>query len=47
MGEKLDNMVYMDEIREKLGVSPKKCLYKIIEGEIIIFKLGENELYSA
>lgn len=47
MGENLSNMVYIDELRERLGVSPKKCLYKVIEGEAIIFKLQENELYSA
>lgn len=47
MGENLNNMVYIDELREKLGVSPKKCLYKIIEGEAIIFKVRDNELYSA
>lgn len=47
MGEKLNNMVYIDELREKLGFSPKKCLYKIVEGEAIIFRVGEEESYSA
>ena len=47
MGENFGNMVYLDELREKLGISPKKCIYKIIEGEIIICKVGEDIPYSA
>ena len=47
MGENFSNMVYIDELREKLGVSPKKCIYKIVEGEAVICKVDEYLPYSA
>ena len=43
MREIANNMLYIDEIREKLGVSPKKCIYEIQEGEIIISNIIERE----
>ena len=43
MKEMINNMLYIDEIREKLGVSPRKCIYKIEEGEIIISSIIERE----
>lgn len=47
MRENFNNMMYLDEIREKLGFSPKKCIYKVVEGEVIISKVEIEELYSA
>ena len=44
MNEKL---IYIDEIREKLGVSPKKYEYKIVNGEIVIYNLNYIENFSA
>lgn len=38
-----NNMLYIDEIREKIGVSPKKCIYKIEKGEVIISNIKERE----
>ncbi len=43
----INNMIYIDEIREKLGFLPKKCQYKKVGDEVIIFKLEKDELYSA
>ena len=47
MKEKVNNMIYIDEIREKLGFSPKKCAYKLINGEVIIYKIDELNIVSA
>ena len=43
MKEAKNNMLYLDEIREKLGIAPKKCLYEKIKGEVIIFKVQEEK----
>lgn len=45
MNEK--NMLYFEKIRERLGVSPKKCIYEIEKGEVIISKIFEQKLCSA
>ncbi len=47
MKQDLKNMVYIDEIREKLGIIPKKCQYTIVKGEAIIFKIEDEQKYSA
>ena len=44
MKEAKNNMLYLDEIREKLGIAPKKCLYEKIKGEVIIFKVQKKKL---
>ena len=36
-----NNVIYVSELREKLGFSPKKCVYKIVDGEIIIYSISE------
>lgn len=43
MNEKLYNMTYLDNIREKIGISPKKCIYVIEDGEIIISSILERK----
>lgn len=43
MKEKVYNMVYLDNIREKIGISPKKCIYEIEDGEVIISNILERE----
>jgi hypothetical protein len=35
-------MIYISDLREKLGFSPKKCIYKLINGEIIIYSIDEK-----
>ena len=47
MSENLNNMVYISELREKLGFSPRKCVYKIINGEIVIYSIKEIKDFSA
>lgn len=47
MKNSAQNFISLEEIREKIGVSPKKCLYKIVNGEIIIFQLQDSKLFSA
>ena len=47
MGENLNNMIYIERLREKLGVSPKKCVYKIVDGEAVICEVKNNLPYSA
>lgn len=42
-----NNMLYFEEIREKLGVSPKKCIYQISKGEAVISKICEQQLHTA
>lgn len=44
---KENNMIYLDKIREKLGIAPKKCLYEKIKGEVIIFKVKEEKACMA
>ena len=47
MNEKANNMFYIDELREKLGFLPKKCVYKLVNGEIVIYSISEREDFSA
>lgn len=43
MNEKIQSMLKLNELREKLGISPKKCIYKIEKGEIIIYSICERK----
>ena len=42
MSDSVNNMIYISDLREKLGVSPKKCVYKIVNGEIVIYSINEG-----
>lgn len=42
MSENVKNLVYISELREKLGFSPRKCVYKVINGEIVIYSINEE-----
>ena len=37
-----NNVIQISELREKLGFSQKKCFYKIVDGEIIIYNISEK-----
>ena len=43
MKEIKDDLMYIEKLREKLGVSPKKCIYNIVKGEIIIYRINERK----
>ena len=43
MNERINNMLCIEDIREKLGISPKKCIYKLEEGEVIIYSIIEDK----
>ena len=47
MSENVNNMVCIKDLREKLGVSPKKCVYKVVDGEIVIYSINEIMEFSA
>ena len=38
-----NNMLYLEKIREKLGITPKKCIYKLVSGEIIIYSINDKK----
>lgn len=42
MKEIKNNIIHISELREKLGFSPKKCVYKIVDDEVIIFSISEE-----
>lgn len=43
MNERIQNILKLNELREKLGISPKKCIYEIEKGEIIIYNISERK----
>lgn len=43
MKEKESKMLYLEILREKLGISPKKCIYKLVSGEIIIYSINDKK----
>ncbi len=47
MKNNMENVISLEEIREKIGVSPKKCIYKVQDGEIFISQLQDFKLFSA
>lgn len=37
-----NNVIQISKLREKLGFSPKKFVYKIVDGEVIIYNISEK-----